>query len=292
LCKTFLCYTTLKLKLKTKAALLPEAENLREQVHEANITVHRTEAAYYELFHPEVYSRKEQQRIIDTLKKADGLVVDNQRKALDFGAGTGNLTGKLLSRGYAVTAVDISPEMCSTLRKKFKSQVDTEKLVVVNAPVEDVNFGSGVFDLVACYSVLHHLPDYDGGLRRLCGFLKEGGAMYLDHEASPYYWSSEPTMLGEIVKAIYFHSNPIINSLYFQLLGFKVPSVDYELSDYWHKKDRPLDHRRIQRIFKEEKFEAFSRTDYFGAGTWVFNPVFPVYRHVCRPEMSCWIAKK
>ena len=30
----------------------------------------------------------------------DKLIVDNQKKALDFGAGTGNLTGKLLRMNY------------------------------------------------------------------------------------------------------------------------------------------------------------------------------------------------
>lgn len=271
---------------------MSEEKVLHRKIHEANIAVHRVEVAYYELFHPEVYSKQEQKRITALLKKANELVAGSQRRALDFGAGTGNLTGKLLDFGYEVTAVDISAEMCAVLRKKYRSQIAEKKLFVVNSPIENVDFESGSFDLVTCYSVLHHLPDYVDALVRLCGLLKKGGAMYLDHEASPYYWKMEPTMLAELVKSVYFHSNPMLNALYFGMVGLKIPVVDYSLSDYWHKKEHSLDHAKIRRVFEKERFEFFERADYFLKGTWIFNPFFAVYKHVCRPEMSYWIAKK
>jgi ubiquinone/menaquinone biosynthesis C-methylase UbiE len=180
----------------------------------------------------------------------------------------------------------------SGAEKKFASYVDTKQLSVVNSPIEDVDVGAGSFDLITCYSVLHHLPDYEGALKRLCGFLNRGGVMYLDHEASPYYWKLEPTMLAELVKAVYFHSNPILNSIYFGMVGFKVPNLDYTLSDYWHKKEHSLDHQKIGQIFRKEKFTFARRKDYYLTGSWIFNPIFSVYKRVCKPEMSYWIAKK
>lgn len=254
--------------------------------------MHRVESSYYDLFHPEVYRREEQKRILTILVKVDQQIAGSHKTALDFGAGTGNITAKLLSLGYNVTAVDISAEMCEALNKKFRIEVEAQRLQVVHSPVEDMNFAKGSFDLVACYSVLHHLPDYEGTLRKLSGFLKKGGIMYLDHEASPYYWKSEPTSLAELVKSVYFHSNPVLNSLYFRIVGLNVPILDYSLSDYWHKKEHPLEHWRIKRVFRSEHFESCNRTDYHLAGTWIFNPVFPIYKLVCRPEMSYWIAKK
>ena len=116
------------------------AKNLQESIHEANVTVHRFEAKYYELLHPEVYSKQEQKRIISTLKTADKLVSDNHKKALDFGAGTGNLTGKLLSLGYKVTAIDISAEMCAILKNRYKTYIEDKKLIVINSPIEAVSF--------------------------------------------------------------------------------------------------------------------------------------------------------
>ena len=147
-------------------------ETLKQKIHQANVIVHRTEAKYYELLHPEVYSKHEQKRITANLVMVDKLVSDNRKNALDVGAGTGNLTGKLLRLGYTVTAIDISPEMCAVLEGKFSKYVLDGKLVMVNSPIEDLTFDLGKFDLIACYSVLHHLPDYLSALRRLTFFLK------------------------------------------------------------------------------------------------------------------------
>src|SRR3972149_11911223 len=114
-------------------------EDLRERIHEANIAVHRFEAEYYELLHPEVYGRQEQQRIRSILSTVDSLIADNRKKALDFGAGTGNLTGKLLQMGYTVTAVDISAEMWAILSKRYKAYLEAQKLFVVNSSMEDAD---------------------------------------------------------------------------------------------------------------------------------------------------------
>jgi hypothetical protein len=50
-----------------------------------NIAVHNVEVSYYELFHPEVYSKHEQKRITNTIKRSQRLISDNGKKALDFG---------------------------------------------------------------------------------------------------------------------------------------------------------------------------------------------------------------
>jgi ubiquinone/menaquinone biosynthesis C-methylase UbiE len=265
---------------------------LQEQIHQANVSVHRFEAKYYEILHPEVYGKDEQKRITATLNALDNQIVDNHKNALDVGAGTGNLTGKLLQMGYRVTAIDISAEMCAILSKKYAAHLDNDKLTIVNSPIEDLTFDRGEFDLITCYSVLHHLPDYIAVLRSLCGFQRKGGVMYIDHEASPFYWSNESSKLASFIKDIYFHSNPLFNSLYFQIIGLKVPLIDYTLSDYWHKREHALNHNRIEDVFEDEGFEVFKRRDYHLGGTWIPNPLFCIYRFVCRPEMSFWIAVK
>jgi ubiquinone/menaquinone biosynthesis C-methylase UbiE len=264
---------------------------LNEQIHEANVSVHRVEAKYYESLHPEVYSRKEQKRIQATLDAIDKQIPENIRQALDVGAGTGNLTGKLLQMGYAVVATDISPEMCQILKKKYAAFLGT-KLTVLNSPIEALSFSQGQFDLIASYSVLHHLPDYVSALHMLCSYLKKGGVIYIDHEASPTYWGGEPSGLASIVKALYFHSNPIINSIYFQIVGLRVPNIDYTLSDYWHKKEHALDHRVIAAVFKQEGFSSYRRVDHYMHATWLPNPLSLAYRLLCSPEMSYWLAQK
>ncbi len=268
------------------------SEDLRERIHEANVAVHRFEAEYYELLHPEVYGRQEQKRIDTVLKLVDKLIADNQKRALDCGAGTGNLTGKLLRMGYHVTAIDISTEMCMILKKRYNAYLKAKKLIVINSPIENATFKRGEFDLITCYSVLHHLPDYVSALHMLSVFLKKGGVMYLDHEVSPFYWKRESQKAARFVKHIYFHSNPLLNTLCFQMMGINTPSLDYTLSDYWHKKEHPLDHEEIKCVFEKERFEFFKRVDYHLNGTWILNPIFYLYKHICKPEMSFWVAKK
>jgi ubiquinone/menaquinone biosynthesis C-methylase UbiE len=264
---------------------------LTEQIHKANIEVHRSEAKYYEAIHPEVYGRKEQKRVWTQLKAIDRKIAGNRRKALDVGAGTGNLTGKLLEMGYHVTATDISPEMCAILKKKYAEYLPG-RLVVVNSPIEALVFGEGEFDLICSYSVLHHLPDYESALRTLCGYLKRGGVIYIDHEASPYYWANEKGMLAGIIKGFTFHSNPMLNSIYFMVAGLRVPMIDYTLSDYWFKKEHALNHQAISRVFKMQGFRSYQRTDHYLNGSWLPNPLALIYRLVCKPEMSFWVAQK
>jgi ubiquinone/menaquinone biosynthesis C-methylase UbiE len=266
-------------------------QTFQEQIHRANIEVHRYEAQYYDLLHPEVYSRKEQKRITSKLAAVTAQISGNQKRALDVGAGTGNLTGKLLQLGYSVTATDISPEMCAILKKKYAAYLPS-KLTVINSPIEALSFEAESFDLISFYSVLHHLPDYVAALHTVCGYLRRGGVVYIDHEASPAYWRSEHNMFASLIKDLYFHSNPIVNSLYFQLIGLHVPNIDYTLSDFWHKKDHSLNHQAIAEVFKTEAFRQYQRTDYYQTATWTPNPLFPIYRLLCQPEMSYWIAKK
>jgi len=271
---------------------LQQDPTLKDKIHQANVSVHQHEARYYELLHPEVYGKQEQKRIVAELGLINKLVTDNQKNALDVGAGTGNLTGKLLHMGYKVTAVDISEEMCVIIQTKYNAYLKNNKLTVINKPIENLAFDAGEFDLITCYSVLHHLPDYVNSLRSLSVLLKKGGLIYIDHEASPFYWKTEPTSLSNLIKSTYFHSNPVFNSVYFQIIGLKVPSIDYSLSDYWHKKEHSLDHKSIEAVFKKEKYEFSKRMDYYQNSTWIPNPLSIIYRHVCKPEMSYWIAKK
>ena len=270
-------------------------EDLQERIREANVSLHKFEAKYYELIHPEIYNKHEQTRLISTLKMINNLITNTwgcKKKALDFGAGTGNITGKLLSMGYHVTAVDLSQEMCTLLEKKYANHVKSRKLVVINAPVEDLSFSEESFDLITCYSVLHHLPDYVFAIRHLSGFLRKGGVMFLDHEASPFYWKREPRAVADLIKLVYLFSSPLLNSLYFRVMGVDLPPLDYTLSDYWHSKAHPLNHKKIQSIFEEENYESFKRNDYHLRRAWFLNPFFSLYVYFCRPETSFWLAKK
>ena len=54
-------------------------DDFEKKIREANITVHRIEAKYYDLIHPEVYGKFEQKRIDSILKKVDKFVKNNSK---------------------------------------------------------------------------------------------------------------------------------------------------------------------------------------------------------------------
>jgi ubiquinone/menaquinone biosynthesis C-methylase UbiE len=266
---------------------------IRDRIHEANIEMHRIEAPNYQLRHPEIYSPREQKRIDSMLETVTHLITSNQYVALDFGAGTGNLTGRLLRMGYRVIAVDISPEMCTILETKYTSCVKSKRLIIINSPIEEANLAKNEFDLISSYSVLHHLPDYGETVRTLAGFLKKGGVFYIDHEHSPIYLESEPNILARFVKCFYnFFSYRILNVFYYRISGLTLQGVDYSLSDYWVHRTHFLDHNIIQKVFKDANFESAKRVDYHSTLTWILNPLFYAFRFFCNPNMSYWVAKK
>ena len=57
-------------------------KDFREKIHEANVSIHRIEAKYYELIHPEVYGSHEQKRITSTLETVDNILRKNQGRAI------------------------------------------------------------------------------------------------------------------------------------------------------------------------------------------------------------------
>jgi 2-polyprenyl-3-methyl-5-hydroxy-6-metoxy-1,4-benzoquinol methylase len=271
-----------------------ENQDLREQIHKANIKFHRVEAKYFEKLHPEIYNIVEQKRLIRSLKEAVKLVSNDGKKALDFGAGIGNITGKLLHMGYKITAVDISKEMCEVLRSKYADFVKEGRLRIVNSKIEDVDFGSEEFDLITCYAVLHHLPDYEEVIRKVSSSLKKGGIIYLDHELSSLQGSTD-----RIARLYYYFDwllNLLTGSTYSQVAkvrdDFKsIDRTESTLADYWGQPERKIDNAKIEHALKEN-FSLCLRKNYHLHRTRIFNPIFCIFSHVSNPDMSCWIARK
>jgi SAM-dependent methyltransferase len=54
---------------------------------------------------------------------------------------------------------------------------------------------SASVDMAACYSVLHHVPDYLTLVREMVRIVKPGGVIYIDHEASPEFWKGSEALV-------------------------------------------------------------------------------------------------
>jgi SAM-dependent methyltransferase len=84
---------------------------------------------------------------------ADFAGVGSGDRVLDVGAGTGALTGELVSRGASVAAADPSPEFVAVLRERFP---DVE---VQEAPAESLPFEAGSFDVALAQLVVAFVSD-------------------------------------------------------------------------------------------------------------------------------------
>ncbi len=91
---------------------------------------------------------------------------------LDFGCGSGRDTKAFLSRGYRVTAVDGSPELCR-LASAYTG-IPVRQMLFQELDAQDEFDG-----IWACASVLHvHSQDLPDVFRRMISALKPGGVIY------------------------------------------------------------------------------------------------------------------
>lgn len=155
---------------------------------EYNILVHNRIAKKYERIHGEIYNDVEQARLKESLGSALSMIATGSSplKVIDFGCGAGNLTQHLTDLGCEVMAADVSEGFLDLVAsREYSKNVLTFKLNGID--LEGIKDES--VDMVAMYSVLHHVPDYLSLMKEFSRVLKKGGILYIDHEMSPAVWS-------------------------------------------------------------------------------------------------------
>lgn len=154
-----------------------------------NIAAYNLVAASYDLSHPEIFNAVEQVRLAAAVREV--LAAVNARpgapaRVLDVGAGTGNLTAHFLAAGAFVVAADVSSECLRVVREKFGHTGRLETQLIDGrslAPLSDA-----AFDVAACYSVLHHVPDYLALVDEMARVVRIDGLVYIDHERHDESW--------------------------------------------------------------------------------------------------------
>lgn len=157
-----------------------------------NISVHERIARKYEKVHGEICNEIEQERLREALRRAlETITTDRQHPvALDFGCGAGNLTRHLVDLGARVISADVSRGFLDLVSERYGDAIDTHLL---NG--RDLSgFADASVDMIATYSVLHHIPDYLGLLDHFARVVRPGGVIFIDHEQSPSYWSDDGSL--------------------------------------------------------------------------------------------------
>jgi ubiquinone/menaquinone biosynthesis C-methylase UbiE len=155
-----------------------------QQALEHNAVAHDRVAASYDAKHTEIFNPVEQRRLDATLDELLAKAPPSP-DVLDVGAGTGNLTTKFLARGCHVHAADVSALSLDYLKRKAPHGATLRTSLITD---EKLPFADRSFDVVATYSVLHHVPDYLLTVSEMARVLRPGGIIYIDHEASESAW--------------------------------------------------------------------------------------------------------
>lgn len=154
---------------------------------------HNKLGAGYNSKHGEILNDIEQKRLREALAQARSFLPEGtgRPKAMDYGCGTGNLTSHLVELGFDVHSADIS----TVFLNHVLSQFPEAKPIHLNGR-DLANIDDNTFDLVATYSVMHHVPDYLGIIREFCRVVRPGGLVYIDHEGSPDVWKQIPEYIA------------------------------------------------------------------------------------------------
>lgn len=148
----------------------------------------------YDARHPEIQNPIEQARLTASVARAVAAIRSGtppaERVMLDVGAGTGNLSEKLLAHPGRVIASDLAARMLDDLAARFAERCSTQLLNGTDLrPLADSSA-----DLVSAYSVLHHVPDYVALVGEMARVVRPGGVILLEHERAPHYWTPSPAL--------------------------------------------------------------------------------------------------
>ena len=129
-----------------------------------------------------------------------GLLATPPARVLDCGAGGGEFSYLLTSRGYRLTGIEPNDGYREFARAEYGVDLRPGTL-------DDNEFAPGEFDLITMFHVLEHVPDPAAALARLAGWLRPGGHLYVEvpnavtevsspsnlyHRAHLYYFAPGP----------------------------------------------------------------------------------------------------
>lgn len=117
--------------------------------------------------------------VLNNIKHCSSLLRE-KKKFLDFGCGSGFLSELIYKNNlfeYAI-GIDISKAQIELFNQKFKCS----NFKGFIGDITILPFRNAVFDMAGCYSVLHHIYDYQSVIEEITRVLKPNGILYVDFE--------------------------------------------------------------------------------------------------------------
>lgn len=247
-------------------------------------------AAVYEQKHGDIFNVIEQQRLHDALRRAVNAIQTGSQSmtGLDYGCGSGNLTRHLIDLNIQTVSADVTGNFLELVTARFGC---TGLSSTLRLNGEDLsNVPDDRFDLVATYSVLHHVPDYLRIVEEMCRVVKPGGVLYIDHEVTATYYERSVVYAEFLRKA-----RPRVNLKRYVCLLLDVKGYTHifrRLRDPRYRREGdihvwPDDHIRwddIERILGTHGFETVFTQDYLLCKGSYDQQVYHEYKDRCADE--------
>lgn len=163
---------------------MDKLKQLKDMVIEQNVKVHAEEAPIYETIHPQLFNWYHTKKSWSDITYIFNLLdSESETRVLDLGCGTGFLTMKAQKWPKPhITAVDLSAEMLSELRRKIVSS-KKERIILINKEALTFLRSNTIqYDLIMTSAFLHHLVDFKESLEVVLTHLKPGGVLYIAYE--------------------------------------------------------------------------------------------------------------
>lgn len=126
-------------------------------------------------------------------------------RVLELGIGTGRIAAPTQSAGCQVVGIDIADGMLRVAQAKGIGRL-------VRGNIALLPFAAGAFDAVLAVHVLHHLPDWRGGLAEAARLLRPGGELYIqtDVEDRAAQYREEVSLVPAFVPAGDEEGSPLL----------------------------------------------------------------------------------
>jgi 2-polyprenyl-3-methyl-5-hydroxy-6-metoxy-1,4-benzoquinol methylase len=260
-----------------------------------NLKSHNKYYSEYEQTHDWIFNPIEQKRILKKLKYAIKKIKTNSNPkiAFDYGCGSGNLTNHLIDLGVNIIAADISEKFLKNIGKKHSRTGLLQTLRINGQDLSNIN--DDVYDLIATYSVLHHVPDYLFIIEEMVRVLKPGGIIYLDHEVNELFWNRNKQYIEFLkltkVKPKRDFKRFFRFSYYYNNFRKMVNPRFKELGDIHIWPDDHIEWDKIEKLLKNQGCKIVLKEDYL-----VYKKEYPIeiyqeFKNKCK-DVRLLIARK
>jgi len=107
--------------------------------------------------------------------------LEESARVLEIGCGRG-VGAVLIHRHFAarrVEAIDIDPAMIKRARRRLRSHL-RERIAFRVADAQEIPYPDASMDAVFNFGIIHHLEDWERGIREIARVLRPGGAFYFE----------------------------------------------------------------------------------------------------------------